>query len=74
VAIAFFVAVAINAFAVVTVAEAIFVGAVVWFGFSLLPAVVHYAYEDRTFSLLAINEGYDFVGIEIAAIILAVWR
>jgi len=50
------------------------IGAVIWFGFSLLPTIIHYAYEDRTFSLLAINKGYDFLGIEIAAIILSVWR
>lgn len=73
-AIAYFVAVALNAFGVTAVAEGVFVGAVVWFGFSLLPSIIHYAYEDRTFSLLAINKGYDFVGIEIAAIILSVWR
>lgn len=72
--IAFFVAVGLNAFGVTGVADAVFVGAVIWFGFSLLPSIVHYTYEDRTFSLPAINLGYDFVGIEIAAIILALWR
>jgi hypothetical protein len=72
--VAYFVAVALGAFGAAGVLDAIFVGAVVWFGFSLLPTIVHYAYEDRTFSLLAINKGYDFVGIEIAAIILSVWQ
>lgn len=73
VAIAFFVAVALNAFGVGGMLQAVFVGALVWFGFSLLPAVVHYAYEDRTLALLAINKGYDFIGIEVSAIILSAW-
>jgi hypothetical protein len=66
------VAVALNAFGARGIAEGVFVGAVVWFGFSLLPTIIHYAYEDRTLSLLAINKGYDFIGIEVAAIILSV--
>ena len=72
--IAFGIAVALNAFGASGVLEAIFIAALLWFAFSLLPAIVHYAYEDRTFTLLAINKGYDFAGMVIASIILAVWR
>lgn len=71
--IAFAVAVGLNAFGAAGILEAIFVTTVLWFGFSLLPTIVHYAYEDRTFGLLAINKGYDLVGMIIAAIILSVW-
>lgn len=72
--IVYFIGVALNAFGIANIWDAILVGAVVWFGFSLLPTVVHYAYEDRTFALLAINKGYDLVGMIVAAIILGVWR
>lgn len=72
--VAFVVALAINAFGVSGVAEAIFVGALLWFGFALLPEIVHYAYEEKTFALLAINKGYDLLGVLLAAIILAIWR
>lgn len=71
--IAFFVAVSLNAFATASVGDAIFVGAVLWFGFSLLPAIVHYLYEGLSFSLLAINKGYDLLGVLIGAIILQLW-
>ena len=71
--IAFGVAVALNAFAAEGVMDAIFVASVLWFGFSLLPAIVHYGYEGRTFSLLAINKGYDLLGMIAAAVILSLW-
>lgn len=67
------VAVGINAFGATGVLEAIFVAAVLWFAFSLLPAIVHYAYEERSLSLLLVNKGYDFVGMVVAATILSVW-
>jgi uncharacterized protein DUF1761 len=70
----YFVAVALNAFGITGILDAIFVAAVVWFGFSLLPAIVHYVYDGRTFKLLVLNKGYDFVAFVIASIILAVWR
>lgn len=73
IALAFFLAVALNAFGAAGVFDGILVAALVWFGFSLLPTIVHYAYEDRTFSLLAINKGYDLVGLVIASIILSLW-
>lgn len=72
--IAFVVAVLLRAFGAAGVPDGIFVGALVWFGLSLLPAIVHYAYEGRSFGLLAINKGYDFLGIVVASIILSVWR
>lgn len=72
--IAFGVAVGLNAFGATSVADGVFVATVLWFAFSLLPAIVHYAYEDRTFALLAINKGYDFVGMLVAGIILSLWR
>jgi hypothetical protein len=71
--IAFGVAVGLNAFGASSILDAIFVATLLWFGFSLLPTIVHYAYEDKTFSLLAINKGYDLVGMIVASIILAVW-
>jgi hypothetical protein len=74
VVIMYFLAVALNAFGIANVWDAVFVGAVVWFGFSLLPAVVHYAYEDRSFGLLAVNKGYDLLGILVGAIIIGVWQ
>jgi hypothetical protein len=67
------VAVGLNAFGAMGILDGIFVAALLWFAFSLLPAIVHYAYEDRTFGLLAINKGYDFVGMVVAGIILSVW-
>lgn len=70
---AFFLAVGLRAFGAAGVLDGIFVAALLWFGFSLLPSIVHYAYEDRTFSLLAINKGYDFLGLVVAGIILSVW-
>ena len=72
--VAFVLAVALNAFGVTGVADAIFVGALLWFGFALLPEIVHYAYEEKTVTLLAINKGYDLLGVALAAIILALWR
>ncbi|MFP4378282.1 MAG: DUF1761 domain-containing protein [Spirochaetales bacterium] len=71
--IAFAVAIGLNAFGAASILDAIFVATLLWFGFSLLPTIVHYAYEDKTFSLLAINKGYDLVGMIVASIILAVW-
>jgi hypothetical protein len=71
--IAYGVAVGLNAFGAMGILDGIFVAALLWFAFSLLPAIVHYAYEDRTFGLLAINKGYDFVGMVVAGIILSVW-
>ena len=71
--VAYGVAVGLNAFAAMGVAEAIFVAAVLWLAFSLLPAIVHYAYEERRLSLLLINKGYDLVGMVVAAVILSVW-
>lgn len=71
--VAYGVAVGLNAFAATGVAEAIFVAATLWFAFSLLPAIVHYAYEERRLSLLFINKGYDLVGMVVAATILSVW-
>lgn len=71
--IAFGVAVGLNAFGAQGVADGVFVVTVLWFAFSLLPAIVHYAYEGKTFGLLAINKGYDFVGMVVAAVILSVW-
>ena len=72
--VAYALAVALNAFGITNVLDAIFVAAVMWFGFSLLPTIVHYAYEGRTFGLLAINKGYDLVAFIVAAIILSLWR
>ena len=54
--------------------DGIFVATLMWGAFSLLPAIVHYAYEGKTFSLLVINKGYDFLGFNVAAIILTVWK
>jgi amino acid transporter len=71
--IAYGISVALRVFGTTGVLDAIFVATVVWFAFSLLPTIVHYAYEDRTFSLLAINKGYDFAGMVVAAVILQVW-
>ena len=71
--IAFGIAVGLNAFGAQGVGDAVFVATVLWFAFSLLPAIVHYAYEDRSFALLAINKGYDFVGMVVAGIILSLW-
>ena len=71
--IAYGIAVGLNAFGAMSIPDAVFVATLLWFGFSLLPAIVHYAYEDRTLALLAINKGYDFVGMILAAIILTVW-
>jgi hypothetical protein len=70
---AFFLAVGLNAFGAVGILDGIFVAALLWFGFSLLPTIVHYAYEDRTFSLLVINKGYDLVGLVVAGVILSLW-
>ncbi|MFW6247887.1 MAG: DUF1761 domain-containing protein [bacterium] len=72
--IAYGVALGINAFGAMTIPDAVFVAVLLWFAFSLLPAIVHYAYEDRTFSLLAVNKGYDLVGMVAAAVILSIWR
>lgn len=72
--IAFAVAIGLNVFGASSLPDAIFVATLLWFGFSLLPTIVHYAYEDRTLALLAINKGYDLVGMVIAAVILFVWR
>ncbi len=72
--IAFGVAVGINAFGATGIMDAIFVASALWFGFSLLPTIVHYAYEEKTFSLLAINKGYDLIGMIVASIILTLWR
>ena len=72
--IAFAVAVGLNAFGAVGLGDAIFVAALLWFGFSLLPTIVHYTYEERGFALLAINKGYDLLGLLIAAVILTLWQ
>ncbi len=72
--VAFVLAVSLNAFGARGIADAIFVATLLWFGFSLLPAIVHYTYEERTFTLLAINKGYDLVGVVLAAVILSLWR
>ena len=72
--IAFAVAIGLNVFGVSSLPDAIFVATLLWFGFALLPTIVHYAYEDRTLGLLAINKGYDLVGMVIAAVILYFWR
>ena len=72
--VAFVLAVTLNVFGVTGVTEALFVGALLWFGFALLPEIVHYAYEEKPLALLAINKGYDFLGVMLAAIILALWR
>jgi hypothetical protein len=71
---AFVLAISLNAFGTTGLGEAIFVAALLWFGFALLPEIVHYAYEEKTFALLAINKGYDLLGMILAAIILSLWR
>ena len=71
--IAFFVAVALNAFGTGGVLDSLLIGAMLWFGFGLVPTIGHYIYEGRSVSLLAINKGYDLAGILIASIILTVW-
>lgn len=72
--VAFVIAIVLRAFAAVTIPDAIFVAALIWFGLSLMPTILHYTYEDRSFSLLAINKGYDLVGMILAAVILTLWR
>lgn len=74
VAIAYGVGIGLNLFSASGVAEGIFVAALLWFFFSLLPTIIHYAYEDRSFGLLAINKGYDLLGILVSGVILALWR
>jgi len=66
--------VTLNAFGAAGIGDAIFVAALLWFFFALLPEIVHYAYEGKSFALLTINKGYDLLGIVVATLILTLWK
>jgi hypothetical protein len=59
---------------VTTLGWGVFVGALVWLGFFVAPALPQGIYENRSFKLFAINAGYWFVGLIIVGGLLAVWR
>jgi hypothetical protein len=50
------------------------VGALLWLGFVLTTFATEYAFEVRTFQLLAINTGCPFVGMVVEGAIVGGWK
>jgi len=57
-----------------TIADAIIIGSLVSAGFIGMSALNLVLFEGRPFALALLNTGYSFVSMNVAAVILTLWR
>ena len=57
-----------------TILDAVLIGSIVSIGFNGMGALNLVFFEDRSLKLTILNVGYSFVSLNIAAIILSVWK
>ena len=50
------------------------IGFICWLGFIAMPLLAETIYEQRSFKLFAINNGYWLAAVVVSGGILAVWR
>jgi len=57
-----------------TVADALIIGTITSLGFMGMNAFNQYLFEQRSLKLIILNTGYPFVALNIAAVILTLWK
>lgn len=57
-----------------SIIDAIIIGSIVSAGFILMSAIHLVLFEGRSFKLALLNAGYSFLSLNVAAIILTLWK